>query len=88
VFLPPLPTATRFCDIVQSIDETAADLDLDVEIEGYPPPSSYAAPAQEQGQPVSFQEFPPGCVDTGSYGLVLPCDYRPPFVWWLQHRGG
>jgi hypothetical protein len=27
-------------------------------------------------------------VDTGSYGLVLPCDYRPPFVWWLQHRAG
>ena len=25
-------------------------------------------------------------VETGSYGLVLPCDYRPPFVWWLQHR--
>ena len=40
VFLPPLPTAARFCDIVQSIDETAADLDLDVQIEGYPPPSS------------------------------------------------
>jgi hypothetical protein len=26
-------------------------------------------------------------VDRGSYGLVLPCDYKPPFVWWLQHRG-
>jgi hypothetical protein len=27
-------------------------------------------------------------VDAGSYGLVLPCDYKPPFVWWLQHRAG
>lgn len=26
-------------------------------------------------------------VDMGSYGLVMPCDYKPPFVWWLQHRG-
>ena len=26
-------------------------------------------------------------VDTGKYGLVMPCDYKPPFVWWLQHRG-
>ena len=25
-------------------------------------------------------------MEMGSYGLVLPCDYRPPFVWWLQHR--
>ena len=25
-------------------------------------------------------------VDTGDYGLVLPCDFKPPFVWWLQHR--
>jgi hypothetical protein len=22
----------------------------------------------------------------GDYSLVLPCDYQPPFVWWLQHR--
>jgi hypothetical protein len=27
-------------------------------------------------------------VDTGAYGLVLPCNFQPPFVWWLQHRGG
>jgi hypothetical protein len=27
-------------------------------------------------------------VDTGTYGLVLPCDYKPPFVWWLQHHKG
>jgi hypothetical protein len=25
-------------------------------------------------------------LDGGSYGLVLPCDFKPPFVWWLQHR--
>lgn len=27
-------------------------------------------------------------VDTGTYGLVMPCDYKPPFVWWLQRRAG
>ncbi len=40
VFVPPLPTARRFCDLAQSIDETAASLDLDVQLEGYPPPRS------------------------------------------------
>ena len=25
-------------------------------------------------------------VDTGRYGLVMPCDYKPPFIWWLQHH--
>jgi hypothetical protein len=25
-------------------------------------------------------------VTVGDYGLVIPCDYQPPFVWWLQHR--
>lgn len=25
-------------------------------------------------------------VDTGQYGLVMPCDFKPPFVWWLRHR--
>ena len=25
-------------------------------------------------------------IDTGKIGLVLPCDYKPPFLWWLQHR--
>lgn len=19
------------------------------------------------------------------YGLVMPCDFQPPFVWWLRH---
>lgn len=22
----------------------------------------------------------------GSVALALPCDFKPPFVWWLQHR--
>jgi hypothetical protein len=26
--------------------------------------------------------------ETGKYGLVLPCNFEPPFVWWLQHRKG
>jgi len=21
-------------------------------------------------------------------GIVIPCNYQPPFVWWLQHRAG
>ena len=25
-------------------------------------------------------------VTTGDYGLMLPCDYKPSFIWWLQHR--
>lgn len=37
--------------------------------------------------PPSGPRFCP-VVDTGKYGLVLPCDYKPPFVWWLQHRVG
>jgi uncharacterized protein (DUF2126 family) len=40
VFVPPLPSGRRFCDLAQSIDETAAALDLDVQLEGYPPPRS------------------------------------------------
>jgi uncharacterized protein (DUF2126 family) len=40
VFLPPLATAARFCDLVSTIDEAAASLDLDVHFEGYPPPPS------------------------------------------------
>jgi uncharacterized protein (DUF2126 family)/transglutaminase-like putative cysteine protease len=40
VFVPPLPNAERFCELVRAIDETAAALDLDVQIEGYPPPRS------------------------------------------------
>ncbi len=39
-FVPPLPSAARFCALVRALDETAAALDLDVQIEGYPPPRS------------------------------------------------
>ncbi|MFW5833720.1 MAG: transglutaminase family protein, partial [Pseudomonadota bacterium] len=38
VFLPPVPSADAFVDLVAAIEETAHDLDLEVRIEGYPPP--------------------------------------------------
>jgi uncharacterized protein (DUF2126 family) len=41
VFIPPVPTAARFCELVHRIDETAAALDLDAIVEGYPPPRSH-----------------------------------------------
>jgi hypothetical protein len=22
----------------------------------------------------------------GAYALAYPCDFKPPFIWWLQHR--
>ena len=25
-------------------------------------------------------------VDTGKYGLVGPCNFVPPFVWWLERK--
>ncbi len=25
-------------------------------------------------------------LDTGTYGFVGPCDFQPPFVWWLEKR--
>jgi len=25
-------------------------------------------------------------MDTGKYGLVGPCNFQPPFVWWLEKR--
>ena len=25
-------------------------------------------------------------LELGSYALARPCDWKPPFVWWLQHR--
>lgn len=40
VFVPPLPSASRFCDLIGAIEETAAALDLHVMVEGYPPPKS------------------------------------------------
>ncbi len=39
VFLPPMPSADAFVDLVAAVEETAYALDLQVQIEGYPPPS-------------------------------------------------
>ena len=25
-------------------------------------------------------------LEVGDYALARPCDWKPPFVWWLQHR--
>lgn len=25
-------------------------------------------------------------LDIGDYALARPCDWTPPFVWWMQHR--
>ena len=40
VFLPPLASAARFCELVLAADDAAARLDLAIRFEGYPPPSS------------------------------------------------
>src|SRR5262249_26990839 len=40
VFLPPVPNAARFTELIRAIDDTAASLDLSAKIEGYPPPKS------------------------------------------------
>ncbi len=40
VFLPPQPSASRFCELVQRVDACAASLGLDVSFEGYAPPKS------------------------------------------------
>jgi uncharacterized protein (DUF2126 family)/transglutaminase-like putative cysteine protease len=40
VFVPPLPSARRFCDLVRAIDDAASALDLRIVLEGYPPPKS------------------------------------------------
>jgi uncharacterized protein (DUF2126 family) len=41
VFLPPMPSAARFCEIVRAIDQVSASLDIPVIMEGYPPPKSF-----------------------------------------------
>jgi hypothetical protein len=25
-------------------------------------------------------------VSLGNYGVSAPCDFQPPFIWWLRHR--
>ncbi len=41
VFLPPLPSADAYVDLVAAIEETAGELGQPVHIEGYPPPSDH-----------------------------------------------
>ncbi|MEI7703154.1 MAG: transglutaminase family protein [Deltaproteobacteria bacterium] len=38
VFLPPLESAAHFMELVRSVDAAARELDLDAQLEGYPPP--------------------------------------------------
>ncbi|HWN81848.1 MAG TPA: transglutaminase family protein, partial [Candidatus Udaeobacter sp.] len=38
VFMPPLPTASIYIELVNAVERTAADLKLPVQLEGYPPP--------------------------------------------------
>jgi uncharacterized protein (DUF2126 family) len=40
VFLPPLPSFGRFCQLIAAIDATRVETGLDVRLEGYAPPSS------------------------------------------------
>ncbi|OJX70475.1 DUF2126 domain-containing protein [Magnetospirillum sp. 64-120] len=39
VFLPPVETAEQFLDLIEAIEDTAAQLAQPVRIEGYPPPN-------------------------------------------------
>jgi uncharacterized protein (DUF2126 family) len=38
IFLPPVETAGDYLDLVAAIEDTAAEMDLGVHVEGYPPP--------------------------------------------------
>lgn len=38
VFLPPVSSADEYVDLLQAVEETAADLGAPVHVEGYPPP--------------------------------------------------
>lgn len=40
VFLPPLPSAARFVELVEHVDAAARELGVRVALEGYPPPRS------------------------------------------------
>ncbi len=39
VFMPPVPSAEEYVDLIQAIEETAIRLDMPVHVEGYTPPS-------------------------------------------------
>jgi uncharacterized protein (DUF2126 family) len=41
IFLPPLHELEDFLDLVTAVEDTAADLDMPVVLEGYPPPFDY-----------------------------------------------
>ncbi len=38
VFLPPVPSAEAWLDLITSLEATSAELNLPIQIEGYPPP--------------------------------------------------
>jgi uncharacterized protein (DUF2126 family) len=40
VFVPPVPSFARFCRLIADIDAVRAATGIDVQLEGYPPPSS------------------------------------------------
>ena len=41
VFLPPVRAADEFVDLINAVEEAAAETGLPVHVEGYPPPSDY-----------------------------------------------
>ena len=41
VFLPPLPTAEAFLELIAILDSTCDQLDLPLSVEGYPPPADH-----------------------------------------------
>ncbi|GMG85578.1 transglutaminase family protein [Paralimibaculum aggregatum] len=41
IFLPPVPSAEAYVDLVAAVEETAAELGQPVHVEGYPPPSDH-----------------------------------------------
>ena len=48
IFMPPTESAEEFAELVAAIEDTAAEIDLPVLIEGYPPPRR-PAPERDQG---------------------------------------
>ena len=41
VFMPPLETVEQYLDLVTAVEETAAELETPVRLEGYPPPTDH-----------------------------------------------
>ncbi len=42
VFIPPVSSATDYLELIAAVEDTAAELDLRVRVEGYPPPHDAA----------------------------------------------